>query len=177
MTATLSRWSKLAGVVVDVRGHGREDLFENVDVTRTVGLFMTIYPLSLPCRPEWSSRELVSSVKGRRREVPHRGLGYGLLRHGNQAAELAEIPPAQVDFNYLGQVDLVLKRQTRLGLAEEAMGPEQSPWRVAPYSLAVTIAVLDGRLQVRWAQQSDPEIAQSLSERFVECLRELIRGA
>ena len=36
-----------SGVVVDVEGHGREEMFGEVDLSRTVGWFTSLYPIRL----------------------------------------------------------------------------------------------------------------------------------
>ncbi|MCB1037197.1 MAG: non-ribosomal peptide synthetase, partial [Acidobacteria bacterium] len=47
LSQALSRWTGEPRVLVDLEGHGREDLFEDVDLSRTVGWFSTLYPLLL----------------------------------------------------------------------------------------------------------------------------------
>ena len=43
----MGKWTGSDEVLVDVEGHGREEIGEGVDVTRTVGWFTTIYPVVL----------------------------------------------------------------------------------------------------------------------------------
>ncbi|HEY6421687.1 MAG TPA: amino acid adenylation domain-containing protein, partial [Pseudonocardiaceae bacterium] len=43
----LSRWTGRDRVLVDLEGHGREDLFDGVDLSRTVGWFTTLFPVAL----------------------------------------------------------------------------------------------------------------------------------
>ncbi|WP_026414931.1 non-ribosomal peptide synthetase [Actinomadura oligospora] len=105
------------GVLVDLEGHGREDVVPGVDLSRTAGWFTAIHPVRLdPGTTDWAEVEsggpvvgtALKKVKEQLRAVPGGGgLGYGLLRHcgdGDAAAELAEIPAAQIAFNYLGRV-------------------------------------------------------------------------
>jgi non-ribosomal peptide synthase protein (TIGR01720 family) len=74
-------WSGEASLLVDLEGHGREPLFEGVDISRTVGWFTSLYPVRL----EWSGGEDVGTalkrVKEMIRQVPHQGIGYGVLRY------------------------------------------------------------------------------------------------
>src|SRR5439155_23545125 len=109
-------------VLVELQGHGREEIFEGVDLSRTVGWFTTMYPVDLAAPgPDWGTA--LKSVKERLRSVPGRGLGFGALRYlrrsgGAQAAPVfggAEHPPRlperldrprpQSGFNYLGSVE------------------------------------------------------------------------
>ncbi|HHW2331540.1 TPA: condensation domain-containing protein, partial [Pseudomonas aeruginosa] len=41
------RWSGDASVLVQLEGHGREDLGEAIDLSRTVGWFTSLFPLRL----------------------------------------------------------------------------------------------------------------------------------
>ncbi len=93
---------------MDLEGHGREDLFEGVDLSRTAGWFTTIYPVVLRLDAGVGPGEALKAIKEQLRGVPHRGIGYGLLRYlrGGEASErLATLPAAEVSFNYLGQLD------------------------------------------------------------------------
>ena len=84
---------------IELEGHGREPLFDEVDLTRTAGWFTTIFPLVLDLAPGQSpGRALAGRAGAWLRAVPRRGLGYGLLQD-----RLGEVPPAELCFNYLGQ--------------------------------------------------------------------------
>ncbi|MCP2339577.1 non-ribosomal peptide synthetase [Actinomadura rupiterrae] len=106
------------GVLIDLEGHGREDAVPGVDLSRTAGWFTAIHPVRLdPGTTDWAEIErggpvvgtALKKVKEQLRAVPGgSGLGYGLLRYcgdADQADELAELPPAQLAFNYLGRVE------------------------------------------------------------------------
>ncbi|MQA26813.1 MAG: amino acid adenylation domain-containing protein, partial [Micromonosporaceae bacterium] len=102
------------GVVVNVEGHGRIPLSEDMDLTRTVGWFTNSYPVRLdPGTTDYAQLRaggpaagtVLKRVKEQLRAVPGDGLGYGLLRYLNPdtAPALAELPHAPIGFNYLGR--------------------------------------------------------------------------
>ena len=96
------QWSGHNDMVIDLEGHGREDLIAGVDVSRTVGWFTTIFPVRL-CWPEGLDLAgQIKSVKEHLRSIPHKGFHYGLLKY-----VLREDLPINsgVSFNYLGQVN------------------------------------------------------------------------
>ncbi|MFI7388703.1 amino acid adenylation domain-containing protein [Streptomyces sp. NPDC049813] len=101
-------------VLVDVEGHGREEL-PGVDLSRTVGWFTSVYPVALDAGPGDAAAS-VRQVKEQLRRVPDKGLGYGLLRYLNEqtAPELAGAEP-QIGFNYLGRFTTATET-TGLGL-------------------------------------------------------------
>ncbi len=101
-------------IAVNVEGHGREQIFPDIDVSRTVGWFTSIYPIRLAVNrfdiedafsggP--SLRRIVESTKEQLRQIKDHGLGYGLLRYLNSrtASALAELPRPCIAFNYLGR--------------------------------------------------------------------------
>src|SRR6185369_7892277 len=101
-------------VLLDLEGHGREEGSRDVDLTRTVGWFTSLYPVRLD--PGLLDLEealsggpalgrALKTIKEQLRSVPDKGLGYGLLRYLNEetAAELAGSPAPQLGFNYLGR--------------------------------------------------------------------------
>ncbi|MBA2473629.1 MAG: AMP-binding protein, partial [Pseudonocardiales bacterium] len=101
----LSAWTGRNRVLIGLEGHGREDLFDDVDLSRTVGWFTTEFPVALDVLADSDLGGLLKSVKEQLRAVPRRGLGYGALRYLTEASGLADDLAPQVSFNYLGQFD------------------------------------------------------------------------
>ncbi|MFF5499998.1 amino acid adenylation domain-containing protein [Streptomyces aquilus] len=100
-------WAGVDEFLVDVEGHGREPLSDGgQDLSRTVGWFTSSRPVRLSVGVGVGAGVSVPAVKERMRAVPGDGLGYGLLRYvrPDTARELADLPSAQVGFNYLGRV-------------------------------------------------------------------------
>ncbi|MFE2757349.1 condensation domain-containing protein, partial [Actinosynnema sp. NPDC059335] len=96
----LSRWTGSSRVAVDLEGHGREDVLD-VDLSRTVGWFTTVFPVSLEV-PDGTWRDRVKAVRRQLRAVPANGFGYGALR---QHGLVPDTGRPSVSFNYLGQFD------------------------------------------------------------------------
>ncbi|MGC0335300.1 non-ribosomal peptide synthase protein (TIGR01720 family) [Streptomyces sp. SLBN-8D4] len=122
-------------VVVDVEGHGREELAPGLALSRTVGWFTSLYPVHLDLTGVDVADALaagpatdlaVSGVTEHLRELPDHGVGYGLLRHLNPdtAPELAKVPAPAIGFNYLGRFT-----------APDPTGTV--PWAFAPESAAL----------------------------------------
>ena len=110
----LHRSSDNTSVLIDLEGHGREGIFDGVDLSRTVGFFTTMFPLHLDLGPlaleeAWAGGKALGSalksVKEQLRAVPDNGIGYGLLRYLNPetAPALSGLTKSQIDFNYLGR--------------------------------------------------------------------------
>ncbi|MGW3917047.1 amino acid adenylation domain-containing protein, partial [Streptomyces sp. NPDC005070] len=105
-----------APTLVRLEGHGREeDVVPGADLSRTVGWFTTMYPARVDVRSVDldgvlaggpAAAQAIKLVKEQLREVPDKGLGYGLLRHLNPetAEQLAGLAVPQIGFNYLGRI-------------------------------------------------------------------------
>lgn len=114
----LARWRQQrntttdTAVLVNLEGHGREGLTPEIDLSRTVGWFTSVFPVCLDAGPiDWTdlpgfAGRAIKQVKEQVRVLRDKGIGYGLLRYLNPdtRAELAGRAP-QVAFNYLGRFD------------------------------------------------------------------------
>ncbi|MEE8523271.1 MAG: non-ribosomal peptide synthase/polyketide synthase [Thermoanaerobaculia bacterium] len=194
LTRAVARWTGEPRVLVDLEGHGRNagprdagakaTLFPEVDLSRTVGWFTTVFPVVLELDGEVGAVRAaetdLKSVKEQLREIPGRGFGYGLLRYlgSPQAREqLAAQPRAEIGFNYLGQLDAGLSERSLFGLAPESAGPERSPGSRRRHLLDVTVAVAAGRAAITWIYSSTVhrrETIEALAEFYLEALRTLI---
>ncbi|HYP62846.1 MAG TPA: condensation domain-containing protein, partial [Acidocella sp.] len=103
-----------SAVLVDVEGHGREEIFADVDLSRTLGWFTSLFPVRLDVGGLDISEALAGGpalgralklIKEQLHAVPDRGLGFGLLRYLNEqtAVQLAQLPQPEIGFNYLGR--------------------------------------------------------------------------
>ncbi|MET8010137.1 non-ribosomal peptide synthase/polyketide synthase [Streptomyces sp. NPDC005271] len=182
---TLSRWTGQDTVLIGMEGHGREDLFEELDLSRTVGWFTAEFPLALTVAPGAGWRDTLRSVKEQLRAVPHRGLGYGALRHlapdTPGAAELRDGPSPRIGFNYHGQWDVAAADGAAAsGLYRAALpvtGQDAPPGETRGYLLEITGAVQDGRLELGWTYPTrmyDESTVRRLADEVIAALREIV---
>jgi len=174
------QWTGEPSLLVDLEGHGREDLFEDVDLSRTVGWFTTLFPVRLQLEEIDHPGEALKSVKEELRRIPNRGIGYGVLRYLNKnptiRTKLQALPQAQVSFNYLGQFDQVLGASDMLGLAKEFKA-EQSLLNRRSHLLEVSGFIRAGRLEMTWAYSEKVHklaTIECLGSGFMDALRTLI---
>jgi amino acid adenylation domain-containing protein/non-ribosomal peptide synthase protein (TIGR01720 family) len=166
---------------VDLEGHGREELFPGVDLTRTVGWFTSLYPVALALPPMSTADPgaALRAVKEQLRAVPQRGMSFGLLRHLRGDARLASLAAPQVAFNYLGQLDPVLGGGSLFAPAPEPAGEPESPRRRRDHRLTVNAFVQEGELQVGFGYAGGAEgplrpWAERLAVAYLERLRALV---
>ena len=189
LARTLSWWTKRAHssengasatVLVDLEGHGREEVSQSVDVSRTVGWFTSIYPVVLESKPAEEVGTALKRVKEQLRAVPRRGLGFGLLRYlgrGVASTRLRDMRRAQVGFNYLGQLDQVVGEERWLAIATESAGPERDGDGQRVHAIEVNGYVVEGELHLGWAYDADRyqrEEMELVAGRYKHELEELI---
>ncbi|GAA2987973.1 amino acid adenylation domain-containing protein [Streptosporangium longisporum] len=145
---TLSGWTGAERHLVDLERHDREPIFDDVDLTRTVGWFSRTHPVLL-------DGTLTPDA------APLRGIGWQLLHHGSDPLPPS---PAELLFSYLGEVDQPVEHTA-------------SPRGRRPYPVEVEASIVAGALVLRWRHSVDlheePTI-RGLADRHLAELRELI---
>lgn len=184
LARTLSQWTNHTSVLLDLEGHGREEILEGVDLSRTVGWFTTIFPVVLDLRGSQAISETLRLIKEQLRAIPNRGIGYGLLRYLSNDEEivpnLGRQSPAELRFNYLGQTDRALPQASLFKPAAEATGPAQSPAAERGYLLNIIGAVTGGELRLEWTYSENihrRETIERLAQGYLEELRTLIANS
>ncbi|GLZ28595.1 hypothetical protein Lesp02_07850 [Lentzea sp. NBRC 105346] len=140
----LTRWTGSSSVTINLEGHGREDVLDGVDLSRTVGWFTTMFPVQLTVGSGSNWRDLVKSVRRQLRRVPGNGFGYGALRWSGRVPGVDPL----VSFNYLGQFDSRAEdtSQSLFGEVLPAVGQEHDPADRDPHLVQVVGEVGDGRM-------------------------------
>jgi amino acid adenylation domain-containing protein/non-ribosomal peptide synthase protein (TIGR01720 family) len=184
LARTLGQWTSASSVLLDLEGHGREEIFPGVDLSRTVGWFTTIFPVALDLKESQTPIDALRQVKEQLRAIPNRGIGYGLLRYANGNAEigaaLSAQPQAEVRFNYLGQTDRALPKASMFKPDPESSGPLQSPKRERGYLLNVIGTVTGGELRLEWSYSEKihrRETVERLARSYIKELQTLIAEA
>ncbi|HYO57445.1 non-ribosomal peptide synthetase, partial [Archangium sp.] len=182
LAQSLSRWTGERRLLVNLEGHGREDLFEDVSLSRTVGWFTAIFPVLLDISEARSPAAALRAVREELRRLPRRGIGHGLLkylRQGSASEKLRALPRAEVSFNYWGQFDLMTADSATFGLARESAGPEFGERHRRPHLLEVESRVFGGRLEVGWfysENRHERATVEALAQDFMAALRALVEG-
>mgnify|MGYP000869562630 CR=1 FL=1 len=181
LAQTLGRWTGLDRVTIDLEGHGREDLFPELDVSRTVGWFTSVFPVTLDVIKSESPGEGLKTVKEQLRRIPGRGIGYGIVRyltkHGFDAAKVSPARRVPVAFNYLGQLDAVATDESAFVLSTESVGKEHDPRNPMEYELDINASVVNGRLEVMWTYSREryrPGTITSLATGYLKDLQTVI---
>ena len=192
LVLAFAQWTGSDSLLLDLEGHGREELVEEIDLSRTVGWLTAIFPVHLQLESasgldqmdQSNLGHVIKSVKEQLRQIPNRGIGYGILRYLKAEPELAH--RAEIVFNYFGQftdsatqsADDQTADSLILGTEPESIGPFYSPRQTRSHLIEINGAVSGNQLQVDWTYSQQIHQAatiQRLANRFVAALRTLIR--
>ncbi|MFH8381043.1 amino acid adenylation domain-containing protein [Kitasatospora sp. NPDC018058] len=176
LARTLGGWTGERKVLIDLEGHGREEIFDDLELSRTVGWFTTLHPVALELpEPDADWPSLARSVRRQLRAVPGNGLGHGALRYLKEPAGPAAAT-AQVVFNYHGQADPVGGEGVLYHAFHPSIGRDRSPEAEVGHLLEVVGAVSGGGLRLSWYYSRNVHHRATV-ERLAEGLLAELRSA
>ncbi|MEE4564544.1 amino acid adenylation domain-containing protein [Paenibacillus polymyxa] len=104
----LRDWTDNDEFTILLEGHGREQIFDDIDITRTVGWFTTMYPIHLDMKHNADLAYQIKLTKEALRRVPNKGIDFGILEymtlHDLKSTNQGHFAP-EIRFNYHGQID------------------------------------------------------------------------
>ncbi|HEX2926935.1 MAG TPA: amino acid adenylation domain-containing protein [Ruminiclostridium sp.] len=150
--AAIKEWTGRDNVLIDYKIHGRENIFEGIDVSRTVGWFATEFPAILDMSGVNDLPSQILSIRDMFRNVPGRGLGYETLREvtlpGNKKELKLNLHP-EILFNYSGDFNGRTNEDFEgFGISPLYKNLNESPLSERKYTLIIEIMIMDGRLNV-----------------------------
>jgi amino acid adenylation domain-containing protein/non-ribosomal peptide synthase protein (TIGR01720 family) len=179
LARTLCQWSGQASALIQLEGHGREALFDDIDLTRSVGWFTSAYPVRLsPHGAEQGAS--IKAIKEQLRAVPHKGLGFAVLRYladDETRQTMAALPQAPITFNYLGQFDQSFDDHALFRPLDASAGLAHDPDASLPSELSIDSQVYAGELVLRFTfsdQRHAAQTIETLAQAYVDELRGLI---
>ncbi|HVG17422.1 MAG TPA: amino acid adenylation domain-containing protein, partial [Blastocatellia bacterium] len=181
LAEAIERWTGDPTTLLDLEGHGREEILEGVDLSRTVGWFTTVFPVLLCLKGEPDTENRLKQIKEQLGRIPNGGIGYGLLRYAGGdpgvAEQLRSMPQPELSFNYLGQFDRLLAESSPFAAASESVGLSQNPDGNRRHLLRVHGSVSEGRLRMEWAYSRNlhqDSTIEHVAQAFIHSLRAII---
>ena len=156
---------------ITLEGHGRESdsIATDIDITRTLGWFTTMYPVRLSVRDDLLST--IIYTKENLRQIPCKGIGYGAL-FGYQQTTLPRI-----SFNYLGQFgteQVTMLDANKWVMVGEEAGDMIHPSNVDRNLLNINCMVLNGELIFTVRGSVLRKIIDKFTQSFIMTLRKIV---
>ncbi|MEC0235535.1 amino acid adenylation domain-containing protein [Paenibacillus kribbensis] len=149
LVLTFREWTGQEKVSINLEGHGREEILQGLDISRTVGWFTAQYPVVLDTGFADDPSRLIPFIKESLRTVPDKGIGYGIYRYlylfnaDESDMPSLRVQQPEISFNYLGQIDSELNTDFFEPSPYE-MGSQTSPDSEALYALNFVGIVRNG---------------------------------
>lgn len=174
---TLGQWTGQRHGRIDLEGHGREEIWPDVNLSRTMGWFTTLYPVYLDLRHTLDLGGQIKYVKEQLRQIPNKGFDYPILRYGTD--QLATTQPATVSFNYFGQIEQGMDGNGRFQLHHHHGETHNTdPQSTRPYLLIFNSDMTQGQLHIRCTFSQNLHRAntiQTVLQNYLFALRQLIQ--
>jgi amino acid adenylation domain-containing protein/non-ribosomal peptide synthase protein (TIGR01720 family) len=168
-------WTTKDSLLVELEGHGRENLLDGVDVSRTIGRCSTLWPAYLKFSEGQTSAQALQAVRDSVRSCPNHGIGYGMLRYLSESPDtrrlLAEMPAAPIGLNHWGQVDEYFT--DLIWPSTESPGPHRNPAGLRPRLIEITSFVANGQLVMLWSYSENLHLATTIQRLAEQTMREL----
>lgn len=177
----LHRWTGQDSMRITLEGHGREELFDDIDISRTVGWFTSGFPVVLTKAFSDHHIDNIQHTKALLQAIPNKGVGFGILSylHPDTAVRqsLSSGHDAQLSFNYLGQFKESEASTWILGEANEPTDQEHSPLGLRKPLIEINALHRRAQLEVNWTFSINLHHTQtidSLAEHFMNVLTEIV---
>ncbi len=165
LVRTLIGWHQGDCTLIAMESHGREvwETMETLDVSRTIGWFTSFYPVLFKVVLNEDLGQQIKQVKETLHQVPHKGMGYGLLRYAAAEGLRTFQREPQISFNFLGQIDSSSASEHFTIMADQLENEVHPQWE-SPQDLEFNAQVLDGCLQMEVTCPSGQYHAETLEQ-------------
>lgn len=184
LAESFSRWADISTVAIDVEMHGREEIAPEIDLSRTVGWFTSVFPLVIDFSKANTLNERVSYVKWYINNIPaNNGIGYGLL-HLSSDKELLKklllLPTPEINFLYLGQTRNTNDQEKLFFTTSDSCGETIDRKQKRRYLFEIVGKVIENKLQINVfynQRQYKKSTIDLLSQSLTNVVKELIFNA
>ncbi|GKX31187.1 hypothetical protein SH1V18_36670 [Vallitalea longa] len=160
-------------IVIEMESHGREDIMESLDVSRTVGWFTTMFPSYF--RTDKNDLDSnIKSLKEQIRSIPNKGFNYGILKYIRH--ELTDLNHKLIRFNYLGDFDNIFIHDGR-NIRNISFGLDSDDENRLTTLMDVSAAILNGKLEITFVYSENSfneSYVKGLMNAYLDSLRSIL---
>ncbi|SHJ87072.1 non-ribosomal peptide synthase domain TIGR01720/amino acid adenylation domain-containing protein [Clostridium cavendishii DSM 21758] len=167
---TINSITKNDEVVIEFERHGRENIGGDIDISRTVGWFTSMYPAYFKVESNDIERN-IKSIKEQLRNIPNQGFNYGTIRFLKN--QIAELQNKLVRFNYLGDFDnIVNKEKLSLSSIEFGLNSDEENSLTALIDIVAMIVNKELKINVTYSKNKfNEETIQKLIDTYISTLK------
>lgn len=180
LVMALSQASGWSDVVLASETHGR-DLFDDLDVSRSLGWFTTHFAVRLRLPRAGDVADALGAISGQLRRARSLAASYGILRTYDPdpelRASLAGQPAPELAFTYFGRTQDA-GEGGRLWRTEGESGAVRAPANGSETALEVSAVFIGQRLSVFWTvelSRLDPQYVAGIQQAFPQALADVLK--
>ncbi|NDB61178.1 non-ribosomal peptide synthetase, partial [bacterium] len=185
LTLAIGDWTQEYRLSLSLEGHGREAISSDIDPSRTIGWFTSIFPVCLEISNPEDPGEAIKTVKEELRRIPGKGIGYGILAYltknltstSSTGSSLPSSLHPTLSFNYLGQWDNTLSSDSLFSFAGESSGRNIAEDNPSSYLLNINSEIRQGTFHISFGYSSNHyhhQTIDKIAKAFIKRLKELI---
>ncbi|WPN60176.1 non-ribosomal peptide synthetase [Pseudomonas sp. P9_31] len=179
LVLALHQTSGWSDVVLASETHGR-DLFDDIDVSRTLGWFTTHFAVRLRLPRDGAVADALGAISGQLRRARSLAASYGILRTYDPdpelRASLANQPPAELAFTYYGRT-AGASEGCGLWRVEGDTGAVRAAVNGSETALEVSALIIGQRLSVFWTvelSRLDPQYVARIQAVYPQALAQVL---
>jgi len=151
----IKKWCGNEKTKIHLEGHGRDELFKNMNISRTVGWFTSLFPFIVDVS-ETSVFDNINSVKQLLDNLQNKTVVYGILKYLTHKLDGLEISKPEILFNFLGNFD-DMGKYPEFSVYDINVGDLKTEMRTgevfslenkSPYKLEVSAQIINSNLEI-----------------------------
>src|ERR1035437_4784044 len=176
---TIGAWAGQDKILINLEGHGREEIISGLNINRTAGWFTTIYPVILEINKKDDIGYTIKSIKEGLRKIPSKGIGYGLLKYLASEENKGFInnkPNPEICFNYLGDFGKDIQNAGLFEFSGYSGGSSSSANSERIFKLDINGIVIGSRLHIIFSYNKNEynrETIERLKKNYGKNLKEI----
>ncbi|MGE7623526.1 amino acid adenylation domain-containing protein [Viridibacillus sp. NPDC096237] len=171
---TIQQETDQVEIMIELEGHGREMIHEEIDVSRTVGWFTSMYPAYFTIQNEGMDNR-IKHLKEQLRNIPNKGFHYGILQYLKK--EFTSETQKGVRFNYLGNFDNSLNSDVfQLSPIDCGVNIGYDNHLTAMLDITAMIVNQNFRMEITYSQNKyHSETMQRFLNNYMETIKEIVK--
>lgn len=159
LTKTLANWTKSKAILLSLETHGREELFNQVDISNTIGWFTNLFPALINSK-KLDLDEYVQDIDIQLNKIASKSLTYGILRYLKKEGYQLNINPP-ISFNYWGQFNKIFSNASQFNF--NWLRLVSAPENPRAHLIDIEAVINHGQLFIKWTYSQNFHLQSTIA--------------
>lgn len=169
---TINKFTKKDRIIIELERHGREQINKNIEISRSIGWFTTLYPAYFKITENFFN-EQIKSIKEQLRQIPNNGFDYGVFKFINK--NIMDFKNNYIRFNYIGEFTNSIKNKY-MDFTEVEFGLESGANNTLTYLLDIEVSMENKKLIINMNYSNNILKTKDVKEfinKYIQVIREI----